>query len=184
MMNIFRLLYTLFIGVWRDAFGKNGYNLPVIKNRFVQHIIAFSMTFLFCIFIRVDAWLVALWIALWIQIEWALGHGPCYDLGKGAKPDKKMIQRYEKMVGCKLLYKVFPEEDWYGTGFDFCLLAIRYTYPLLPICVYFNPVFLTLGLVISGLYGLYRACPYMQKKRWLDVEIWAGLALGLFVAYL
>lgn len=179
-----KIIYTLFMGLWRDAFGKNGYDLPVLKIRFVQHVIAFCATFLLCFFNKDISWLISLWIALWVQIEWALGHGPCYDLGKGGKPDKKMIQRYEKMVGCKLLYKLFPEEMWYGTGFDFCLLAIRYTYPLLPICVFFNPVLITLGLVISGLYGLYRACPYLQKKRWLDVEIWAGLALGLFVSYL
>ena len=179
-----KILYAILMGIWRDSFGKDGWGLPIYKNRLIQHVLAFAMTFSLCTFVKAESWLVSLWIALWIQIEWALGHGPCYDLGKGGKPDKKMIERYEKMVGCKLLYKLFPKEEWYGTGFDFCLLAIRYTYPLLPICVYFNPVFLTLGLVISGLYGIYRACPYMQTKRWLDVEIWVGLALGAFVAYL
>ena len=181
---MFRLIYSVFMAVWRDSFGKDGWGLPVYKNRFVQHALAFLMTFLLCFFVRGNIWFVSLWIAFWIQIEWALGHGCCYDLGRGGKPDKKMIQRYEKMIGCKLLYKIFPEDEWYGFGFDFCLLAIRYTIPLLPICAYFNPVFLSLGLVITGLYALYRYCPYMQTKRWLDVEIWAGLALGLFVAYL
>ena len=179
-----KFLYAILMGLWRDSFGKGGWDLPIYKNRFVQHVLAFTMTFLLCTFVKAEAWWVSLWIATWIQIEWALGHGPCYDLGRAGKPDKKMIERYEKMVGCKLLYKLFPKEEWYGTGFDFCLLAIRYTYPLLPICVYFNPVFLMLGLVIAGMYGVYRACPYMQTKRWLDVEIWVGLALGLFVAYL
>ncbi len=179
-----KLLYTLFMGAWRDAFGKDGYDWPVFKIRFVQHVLAFTMTFLLCAFVKGNAWPVSLWIALWIQIEWALAHGPCFDLGKGGKPDKKMIERYEKMVGCKLLYKIFPKENWYGTGFDFCLLAIRYTYPLLPICVYFNPVFLTLGLVIAGLYGLYRSCDFFKQYRLLDVEIWVGMALGLYVAFL
>ena len=179
-----RFLYSVFMALWRDSFGKNGWDLPIYKNRFVQHTIAFIMTALICLFVKALDLYWTLWIALWIQIEWALGHGPCYDLGTGGKPDKKMIQRYEKMAGCKLLYKIFPEEMWYGTGFDFCLLAIRYTYPLLPICVFFNPVFLTLGLVISGLYGLYRACPYFQSKRLLDVEIWVGFVLGLYVAFL
>ena len=184
MANIFKLLYTLFMGWFRDFFGKGGYGWPVLKYRMVQHILAFIATFFLCTFVKAEHWYISLWIALWIQIEWALGHGCAYDVGTSGKPDKKMIERYEKMVGCKLLYKLFPEEKWYGTGFDFCLLAIRYTYPLLPICVFFNPVFLTLGLVISGLYGIYRACPFMQKHRWLDVEIWAGLALGLYVAFL
>lgn len=179
-----QLLYTLFMGFWRDSFGKNGYELPIYKYRFVQHIIAFLATSTLCYFIKDFKWYWSLWIALWIQIEWALGHGPCFDLGKGGKPDKKMIERYEQMVGCKLLYKIFPKEDWYGMGFDFCLLAIRYTYPLLPICFLFNPVLLTLGLVISGLYLSYRYCEYLRMHRLLDVEIWAGLALGLYVAFL
>ena len=178
-----KLLYTLFMGAWRDSFGKNGWDLPIYKNRFVQHIVAFLATAGFC-WVKDLSWYWCLWVALWIQIEWALGHGPCYDLGKGGEPDEKMKKRYKRMVGYKLLCKLFPEDKWYSTGFDFCLLAIRYTYPLLPICVYFNPVFLTLGLVIAGLYGVYRSCPFCQKHRLLDVEIWVGMALGLYVAFL
>ena len=183
MVALLKLAYALFMGAWRDSFGKNGWDLPIYKNRFVQHIVAFLATAGICL-IKDLSWYWCLWVALWIQIEWALGHGPCYDLGKGGKPDKKMIQRYEKMLGCKLLYKVFPENQWYGPEFDFCLLAIRYTYPLIPICFLFNPVFMTLGLVITSLYALYRYCPFMQKHRLLDVEIWVGFALGLFVAFL
>lgn len=178
-----KLLYAMFMGAWRDSFGKNGWDLPVYHNRIVQHIVAFLTTVGVCWY-KDLSWYWCLWVALWIQIEWAIGHGPCYDLGRGGKPDKKMIQRYEKMLGCKLLYKAFPENQWYGPEFDFCLLAIRYTYPLIPICFLFNPVFMTLGLVITGLYALYRYCPVLQKHRLLDVEIWAGFALGLFVAYL
>lgn len=179
-----KILYTLFMGAWRDSFGKNGWDLPIYHYRVVQHIVAFAMTFLLCFFDKELAWWWCLYIATWIQIEWALGHGPCYDLGTGGKPDEKMIKRYEKMMGYKLLCKLFPEDKWYGTGFDFCLLTIRYTMPLLPICLFFNPVLLTLGIVISGLYGIYRACPYLQKHRLLDVEIWVGFALGLFMAFL
>ena len=178
------LIYTLFMGAWRDGFGKDGWRLPVYKNRFVQHIIAFVATFLLCTFCKDVSWLVALWIALWIQIEWALAIGPAYDEGTGGKPNKKMLERYEKMVGYKWLCKVFPESLWHSMGFDFCLLAIRYTYPLLPICVFFNPIFLMLGLIVSSLYLIYRYCPFCQKHRLLDVEIWTGLVVGLFVACL
>lgn len=179
-----KLLYTLFMGAWRDSFGKNGWDLPIYKNRFVQHVLAFCMTFLLCVFGKTVDWYWALWIALWIQIEWAIGHGPCFDVGTSGKPDAKLIKRYEKMVGYKLLCKIFPEKEWYGFGFDFILLAIRYTYPLIPICLFFNPVFMTLGLGIAGLYAMYRYCAFFRKHRLLDVEIWAGLLLGLYVACL
>jgi len=178
-----KLLYIIFMSAWRDGFGKNGWDLPIYKNRIVQHIVAFLVTAGICLS-KGLSWYWCLWVALWIQIEWALGHGPCYDLGRSGKPDAKMIKRYEKMLGCKLLYKIFPKDQWYGFGFDFCLLSIRYTWPLIPVCFLFNPVFMTLGLVITALYALYRYCPLMQKHRLLDVEIWAGFALGLYVAFL
>ena len=95
-----------------------------------------------------------------------------------------MLKRYEKMVGYKLVCKIFPEDQWYTFGFDFILLAIRYTYPIIPICFLFNPALLTIGLVISALYGMYRYCDFMRNHKLLDVEIWAGLATGLFIAYL
>ena len=179
-----KIAYTLFMGIWRDLFGKNGWDLPALKWRIVQHILAFIATFLLCMFDKGFVWFGCLWVALWIQVEWALGHGPCYDLGKSGKPDEKMLKRYEKMLGYNLLCKVFPKDKWYGFWFDFALLAIRYTYPLVPLVCVFKPLFMTLGLVITCLYALYRYCPFMQKHRWLDVEILAGLALGAFVAYL
>lgn len=181
---MFGLLYTIFMGFWRDAFGKDGHNLPVLKNRMALHTIAFVITFLLCFFVKGFAWHWSLWVALWIQIYWALGHGPCYDTGTAGKPDDKLLKRYEKMLGYKLVCRLFPKEEWYGFGFDFVLLAIRYTYPLLPIFFLFNPVLLTLGLLVAGLYAMYRYCEYFRKHRLLDVEIWAGLVTGLFVAFL
>ena len=184
MINLIKILYTLFMSWFRDCFGKGGYGLPVLKYRMVQHILAFSATFLLCYFTKDLSWFWCLWVALWIQIEWALAIGPAYDCGKGGKPDDKMLKRYEKMVGYKLLCKIFPQDKWWTTGFDFCLLAIRYTYPLIPICFFFNPVFMTLGLVISALYGLYRSSDWFKQYRLLDVEIWVGFVLGLYVAFL
>ena len=178
-----RLLYSVLMGLWRDCFGKDGYNIPVLKLRIVQHIIAFLMTTGICWW-NSFVWYWCLWIALWVQVEWALGHGPCYDLGTSGKPDAKTKKRYEEMVGCKLLYKIFPQKKWYTFWFDFCLLTIRYTYPLIPICFLFSPVFMLLGVVITCEYAAYRYIPFLQKHRLLDVEIWAGLAVGLFIAYL
>ena len=183
MVKVVSIVYTLLMGLWRDSFGKGGYGLPIYKNRFVQHVVAFLMTSCMCWFKNMS-WYWCLWVALWIQIEWALGHGPCYDCGTGGKPDEKMLKRYEKMTGYKLLCKIFPEDLWYSFGFDYLLLTIRYTYPLIPICFLFNPVFMFLGFVIAAEYAMYRYCPYMQKHRLLDVEIWAGLALGFFVSML
>ena len=179
-----KLLYTAFMGFWRDSFGKNGYHWKIYEHRIVEHIVAFLFTFIFCSVDKGFNWYISCWIAIWVQIFWALGHGPCYDCGTAGKPDKEMIKRYEKMVGYKLVCKIFPEDQWYTFGFDFILLAIRYTYPILPICFLFNPALLTIGLVISALYGMYRYCDFMKNHKWLDVEIWAGLVTGLFIAYL
>ena len=181
---IFKILYVIFSSGYRDAFGKNGWYLPIIKYRMVQHVIAFCMTFVFCLYCKCITWYWSAWIAVWVQIFWAIGHGCCYDLATHGYPDETMIKRYEKMVGYKLLCKIFPKDEWYTFGFDFILLTIRYTYPLIPIVYWFGPVLLSLGLVISGLYAIYRYCPYVRTKRLLDVEIWAGFATGLFISFL
>lgn len=184
MSYLIKSLYTLWMAFFRDMFGKNGYEIPVLKNRFVQHCLGFCATFALCFFIKSIQWWWCLWIAVWVQIYWALGHGACYDLGTNGKPDAKMVKRYEKMVGYKLVCKIFPKEDWYNFGFDFILLSIRYTYPLIPICFWFNPCLLTLGIIISGLYAVYRYCEFVRSHRLLDVEIWAGFVTGLFIAFL
>lgn len=178
------LLYAIFMGAWRDSFGKDGWGLPIYHNRMVQHIVAFLGTSALCYFVKDITWYWTLWIALWIQIFWAIRHGCAYDVGKGGNPNEDMLKRYKSMVGYKFLYKIFPEEDRYGMCFDFLLLTIRYTYPLLPICLLFNPIFLTLGLIIASLYLIYRYCPILQKYRFCDVEIWSGFITGLYVALL
>lgn len=179
-----KYIYPFFMALWRDLFGKGGYDLPVLKNRFVEHILGFLATFSFCFFGKDIVWYWSAWIAVWVQIYWALGHGACYDLGTSGKPDEKMIERYQKMVGYKLVCKIFPENRWYGFGFDFVLLTIRYTYPLIPICFWFNPCLLTLGLIVSALYAIYRYCAFVREHRLLDVEIWAGFFVGLFISFL
>lgn len=184
IQSIIKIMYVLFSAGWRDSFGKNGWDLPIYKNRFVQHVLAFCMTFLLCVFGKTVDWYWALWIALWIQIEWALGHGYAYDVSTGGQPDEKMLKRYKKALGYRLLCKVFPKEEQHGMCFDFILLSIRYTWPLLPICWFFNPSFLFLGLIVASLYLIYRFCPAIQKVRFLDVEIWVGFTVGLFVAFL
>ncbi|MBO7733077.1 MAG: hypothetical protein J6S67_11005 [Methanobrevibacter sp.] len=182
MVTLVSWLYTLLMGIWRDSFGKSGWGLPIYKNRFVQHVVSFLMTCCMCWF-KDMSWYWCLWVALWIQIEWSLAHGVAYDCGTGGKPNEKALKRYEKMVWYKLLCKIFPEDQWYSFGFDYLLLTIRYTYPLLPICFLFSPMFMFTGFIIAAEYAMYRYCEYFRKHRWSDVEIWAGLALGLFVAF-
>ena len=183
MVALLKLIYAVFMGAWRDSFGKNGWDLPIYKNRFVQHIVAFLATAGIC-WVKDLSWYWCLWVALWIQIEFAIRHGVVYDAGTSGKPDEKALKRYKTMIGYKTLCKIFPKEQHYGMCFDYILLAIRYTYPLLPICWLFNPMFLFLGLLIASLYLIYRYCPILQTKRWCDVELYVGLIVGLFVAYL
>jgi hypothetical protein len=172
------------MGAWRDCFGKNGYHIPVLQNRFVQHVIAFIATFCLCFFVKGIKWWWSAWIAVWVQIEWAVKHGCAYDIGTTGTPDEKMLERYKSMVGYKLLCKIFNEDEKYGICFDFVLLAIRYTYPLIPICMFFNPCFLFLGVIISSLYLVYRHCSFLRKYRLLDVEIYVGLVVGFFISFL
>ena len=61
MTNIIKVLYTVFMAFWRDSFGKNGWDFPIYHNRFVQHIVAFAMTFFLCFFDKDLAWYWYAW---------------------------------------------------------------------------------------------------------------------------
>lgn len=148
------LLYACFMSAWRRCFGSDGWNIPILKIRAVQHAIGFIITSL------------ALWWCdyNWVQIVacssvlqflyWAKGHGMCFDYGHGAV-DK---DRYEKMLSWRLIRKYIPEKMWYGYQADFLLMTTRYTLPaILMSCILLKPHICLLGLIVGGVYAFFWA---------------------------
>ena len=150
------LLFGLFEAGFRRCFGNDGWNLPIIKYRVVQHIIGFLGAS------------IALWLCgyHWIQIiacagvlqglYWAPGHGASFDLSRGGYPDEKMIKRYKKAFWNKWCEWLVPESAWYGFGYDFLWLAFRYELPALLLAIIsrsypvaFSGVFVALAYAIG-----------------------------------
>lgn len=186
MTVLWSLLYSLWCGLFRDCFGKDGYNLPVLKHRAVQHILNVAVSLVFFKFALALSWFASVCMTAAIAYFWSTGHGSCYDIGTAGKPDEKMKKRYEKTLGWSIASKLIPEKNWYNPCFDALLLSLRYSLPcvlMLPFC---NPLVLLTGLVVSSLYCFYRYLPedsVLKNKRILDVEIFAGLVSGLFFAF-
>ena len=148
------LLYACFLSGWRRCFGSSGWGLPVLKIRFVQHIIGFLGAS------------IALWLCgyHWIQIiacavvlqglYWARAVGMYQDIGNGGNPDEKMKKRYDEMWYNKFLDKWFKEYK-YSDLYDFVGLTIRYTLPSILIAfILLNFSFIWAGFLVSSTYAL------------------------------
>lgn len=132
-----------------------------------------------------------MWTAIAVTIveglHWSLGHGPYFDLGRGGIPDEKMKKRYNKMFYHYILDWCFPEEEKYGTFYDFCGMLLRYTWPLLLLWVVpsYNLSVSVLGELIAVAYAV---CWVAKDKKLLKKlgatelgEYIAGGLTGLFL---
>ncbi len=175
------LLFGCWMAVWRRAFGSDGFGLPVLKIRAVQHIIGFLGA---CI---------ALWVCEynWLQIVtcsavlqglfWARGHGEFFDYGHSKKPD---VSRYESVWWWKYVKKYVPDEILYGYSCDFVCMNIRYTLPAVIMgLILLNIPVMFAGLVLSGVYALMWAyCDLL----WIEVptkiaEFISGFLVGILL---
>lgn len=188
MKILFDLLYVVFMGVWRDCFGKDGWDLPILKHRVVQHIIGFLATFCLAFFNHDVHWFWSLYLAGIVQgCVWSAGHGGWFDIGTAGYPDEKMLERYSDLWGFEICCKLFPPRMWFGMVFDFVGMSLRYSLPYILLLPVLNWVCLGTGAFVSIAYFIYRYSDndsMFKTKRFLDPEIIAGLIVGCSVAFL
>lgn len=188
MTLFFDFLYVFFMGIWRDCFGKNGWDLPILKHRVIQHIIAFSATFCLSFFNHKTGLFWSLYLSAIVQgLVWATGHGMVYDIGKSGTPDEKGKKRYEKTLGNMICNIIFPESMKYNMVYDFIGMSLRYSLPFVLLLPVLNWVCVFSGVFIAVDYFVYNYstsdCVFRQK-RWLDPEIISGLIVGSTIAFL
>lgn len=174
------LLFVLFESAWRRCFGSNGWDIPVLKIRAIQHIIGFIITSL------------ALWICdyNWFQIVacssvlqflyWAKGHGMCFDYGHGEVD----LNRYERMLSWRLIRKYIPEKYWYEYSADFILMTTRYTLPaVLMSVILLKPHLCLLGVIVAGVYAFFWALYDVGlTKKPTEISEWiAGFITGFLL---
>ena len=146
-------MLTIINGLWwaplRRWFGGMLENYPILKNRGIQTTV--MMLSMLPFFVDGNSnfmcWVAGLSIISWLQfVEISSGHGPIFDVSRGGNtPSEESVARYHKMWGFKILCRIFPESARYGFLFDFILLTIRYTLPMLPLA------FISWGYVLIGL---------------------------------
>lgn len=180
------LFYPLFLGIWRRAFGCDCWNIPVLKNRFVLHIIGFLVAVGACYGLGYH-WIQCLLLGGVLQgLYWALGHGPAYDMSRGGYPDAEMIKRYEKFFWDKWCKFLVPKYSWYGFGYDFLWMMFRYGLPAcLMAIVLLNPYVAGCGIATTLIYAI---CWSLQDKGKLHhlfatelAEILAGVCTGILI---
>ena len=176
------LCYACFSSIWRRAFGCSCWNIPLLKNRAVQHIIGFLAAFGICWYNGYHLWQCLALGGVLQGLYWARSHGACFDFGHG-KPD---VKRYDQLWYWKYVRKIIPESQWYGFAGDFILMVVRYTLPAM-LCA------LILWSVPVNFMGLALSCGYAfmwtmydwwgLKKPTEYSEYIGGFVTGLFIAF-
>jgi hypothetical protein len=117
-----------------------------------------------------DDWIVPVVITAWLQIQfWSRGHGCCFDLGYGGKPNDEMIKRYNERwyhKPCDWLAEKFGFE-LYGRVYDYLYMTLRYTCPMIPM-MWFDWKYIIIGLLASNVYLICWDFDIKGNRDWLD----------------
>ena len=183
---IIQIIYSVFLGAWRRAFGCDGWGLPILKNRFFLHLIGFCVTFPTLMFYGYS-WIHSLLATVCLfGLYWAIGHGPAFDMSRGGEPDKEMIKRYKKYFWNNWCEYIVPIKYWYGFGYDFLWMFFRYELPALLIGLILSNTYICFaGLTTSLIYAI---CWGMKDNGVLKkigptelAEIVAGVVTGFLL---
>lgn len=172
MLTILALFNGLLWGFLRRWFGGALENYSFWRSRGVQTVA--MMMVLLPWFIKPGCgWVCycfALGITCWLQfVEISAGHGMVFDVSRGGNPeDEKSQNRYKGMWGYKLICKLIPEAYHFGFLFDFSLLTIRYTLPMLPLAV-LSWGYVLIGLSVAPIYAFCWAL--FEHESWIIKKI-------------
>lgn len=131
-------------------------------------------------------WIGAIIISAWLQFQfWSRGHGCCFDLGRGGKPES--VARYNERwyhKPCDWLFKVLGVSDYrYGFLYDFLYMNLRYTCPMVPLML-LDWRYILVGFSVTPIYAfcwtLYEKEPWLRPcPSWIDRPTkWAELLAG------
>lgn len=148
------ILYYFLMGAFsRRWYGGALEKIPVLNNRALQ------TGFMIGLFLNIYVadwhnWFWPLVISLWLQFQfWSRQHGVCFDLSRGGYPDETTLKRYNNYwwhIPCDWMADkgFYP---YYGLGYDFTYMLLRYTCPMIPM-MFFDWKYILIGLAISPIY--------------------------------
>ena len=173
------LICGLFEAVWRRCFGSNGWNIPILKIRALQHLIGFLVLSLFLI-TKYNLWQAVLVAGVMQALYWARSHGCCFDFGHGEVD----VKRYEQLWYWKYIKKIIPEKMWYGYDCDYFIMLVRYTLPSILVgCLLLSIPALFMGFALTGMYALcWMSYDFGWTKRPTEIaEYLGGFITGLLL---
>ena len=176
------LIYGFFEGAWRSCFGCDGWGLPILKYRFVQHIINFLAVF-FALKFADYSYIQCILFGVVLQgLMWSRSHGDYFSIFSTA-PDEGRIKWIDWV-----LKKIYGVGGYYNFKGNFTGMLLRYTAPaiLLSIIV-LSPYFWICGLLVPVIYtvcwwlydrGVYKLPAYHVAEAIMGFEV------GLFISLL
>lgn len=172
------IIYCVWGGFLRRWFGGACESIFILKNRGVQTLFMI-LTFLSIYLTDYKDWkdwIFALTVSCWLQfIFWSIGHGPGFDEGRGEYPNEETIKRYQKYY-LNVIPDWFADKgfySYYGVGYDFTWMFVRYTFPMIPMA-FLNWHYLLIGMSISPIYLF--CWEWYESSVWLFTEKWRSKA--------
>lgn len=178
MLNV---LFGCWMALWRRAFGSDGFGIPILKIRAVQHIIGFLVGCVALWGCGYAWWQIIACVCVLQGLFWARGHGEFFDYGHNRTVE---VERYEKVWWWKYVKKHIPEKMLYGYACDFVCMNVRYTLPSIVMgIILINIPLMFAGLVLCGVYAFMWAC---RDLGWTNIptkiaEFISGFLVGILL---
>ena len=178
------ILFAIWEAFWRRMFGSDGWNIPIIKNRAIQHGMNCGVVVFVLFLLQYSFWQIILATAVFEGCYWSWGHGAAFDIGHGGQPDEKTINRYKERFWNKWCEKLLPESLWYTRKYDALWMFFRYEIPAVVVSLLLlNAWFLLAGFTTTAVYWI---CWWLydigKLKSPTDKAEWiVGFTTGLFL---
>lgn len=178
MLNV---LFGCWMALWRRSFGSDGFGLPVLKIRAVQHIIGFLGACIALWACDYAWWQIIACVSVLQGLFWARAVGPALDAGRSKNID---VERYKKEYWNKWCEFLVPQSAWYGYFYDYLWMFFRYEIPAVLISIILlNPFFLLTGFLVAMCYSFGWAMYENKKTKMIGSQI-AEVLSGFITGFL
>ncbi len=171
------ILFAFWESIWRRMFGCDGWNVPIIKNRAIQHAMNCAVVVFTLLLLQYSFWQIILATAVFEGLFWSRSHGDYYFV-TDTRPDEARIKWIDAV-----LKKIYGEGNYYNFKGNATGLFLRYETPsILVSLITFNFWFLLAGVCVTASYCicglLFPKKPYTDYAEYLS-GFFAGLLLTI-----
>lgn len=151
---IINVCFVAFETFWRRCFGSDGWQIPVLKIRGVQHVLNCIVLLAFFYYQRQLDIYESIYCTTVIEIFfYTLSFYVSFDMGRAYPPTQEMLDDYNNWIG-KVTDLIVYQRDYYRFGYDFVWFTIRYTYPLVFLLPFYSASLLLVGILVATSYAI------------------------------